>query len=71
MFLDIAECLSPDRLRTSAEVAQALLDEKAVALTPGEAFDAPGFVRVSYAAAPHRLKEGAKRLLEFVVEHAP
>ena len=71
VFLDIAECLSPDRLRTSAEFAQALLDEKSVALTPGEAFDAPGFVRISYAAAPHRLKEGAKRLLEFVVEHAP
>jgi len=71
LFLDIAECLSPDGLRTSAEFARALIDEKAVALTPGEAFDAPGFVRISYAAAPHRLKEGAKRLLEFVAEYAP
>jgi len=71
LFLDIAECLSPDGLRTSADFARALLDERGVALTPGEAFDAPGFVRVSYAAAPHRLKEGAKRLLEFVAEHAP
>jgi len=71
LFLDVAECLSPDGLRTSADFAQALLDEKGVALTPGEAFDAPGFVRVSYAAAPHRLKEGARRLLEFVAEHAP
>ena len=71
LFLDIAECLSPDGLRTSAEFARTLLDEKGVALTPGEAFDAPGFVRVSYAAAPHRLKEGAKRLLEFAAEYAP
>jgi len=71
LFLDISSCLSPDTLRTSEGFAQALLDEKAVAVTPGEAFDAPGFVRVSYAAAPHRLKEGARRLLEFVAEHAP
>lgn len=68
LFVDVSDCLSPDGLRTSADFAQALLDEKAVALTAGEAFDAPGFIRISYAAAPHRLKEGAKRLLEFVGE---
>ena len=70
LFLDVSDCLSPDGLRTSAEFARTLLDEKYVALTAGEAFDAPGFVRISYAAAPHHLKEGAKRLLEFLAEHA-
>jgi aspartate aminotransferase len=68
LFVDISECLSPDGIRTSAEFATALLDRKQVALTAGEAFDAPGFLRVSYAAAPNRLKEGARRLLEFVQE---
>ena len=68
LFLDISECLSPDGIRTSAEFAQALLERQHVALTAGEAFDAPGFVRISYATSPHRLKEGARRILEFVDE---
>ncbi len=66
LFVDVSDCLSPDGIRTTAEFAQRLLDEQQVALTAGEAFDAPGFVRISYAAAPHRLKEGVRRLLDFV-----
>ena len=42
LFPDVSDFLSPDGVRTSAELAQALLDEARVALTPGEAFDAPG-----------------------------
>jgi len=68
LFVDISECLSLDGCRTSAEFVERLLEQKQVALTAGEAFDAPGFVRISYAAAPHRLKEGARRLLDFVAE---
>jgi aspartate aminotransferase len=68
-FVDIADCLSPDGFRTSAEFAQRLLEEKSVVVTAGEAFDAPGFVRISYAAAPSRLEEGVRRLLEFVADH--
>lgn len=68
LFLDVSDFLSVDGLRTSAEFARDLLARKQVALTAGEAFDAPGFIRISYAAAPHRLKQGAKRLLEFVRE---
>ena len=66
LFVDVSDCLSPDGVRTTTDFAQRLLDEQQVALTPGEAFDAPGFVRISYAAAPHRLKEGVRRLLDFV-----
>ena len=44
MFVDIGDTLSVDGLRTSGDFAQALLDEARVAVTPGEAFDAPGFV---------------------------
>jgi len=66
LFVDVGECLSPGGLRTSAAFAQVLLDEARVAVTPGEAFDAPGYVRLSFAAAPHRLKEGATRLIAFV-----
>lgn len=68
LFLDVSEFLSPDGIRTSADFTRELLARKHVALTAGEAFDAPGFIRISFAAAPHKLKEGARRLLEFVHE---
>ena len=33
--------------------------------------DAPGFVRMSYATSMEHLREGSRRLLEFVQKHAP
>ena len=65
LFPDVSELLSPDGVRTSADFAARLLDEAHVALTPGEAFDAPGFVRISYATSLDRLEEGAERLKRF------
>jgi aspartate/methionine/tyrosine aminotransferase len=35
-----------------------------------EAFDAPGFIRISYATSMETLREGSTRLLEFVRAHA-
>jgi aspartate aminotransferase len=70
MFIDISEVLSIDGFRTSNDFAQALLDEARVAVTPGEAFDAPGFIRISYATSMETLREGSTRLLEFVRAHA-
>jgi aspartate aminotransferase len=66
LFVDVSELLSPEGIRTSAEFAQALLDEAHVALTAGEAFDAPGFLRISYATSMDRLQEGSRRILDFV-----
>ena len=66
LFVNISDLLSPDGIRTSAEFATRLLEEKRVALTPGEAFDAPGFLRISYATSMERLREGATRILDFV-----
>jgi aspartate aminotransferase len=66
LFPDASEFLSPDGLRTSAELAQALLDEAHVAVTPGEAFDAPGFFRLSYATSMEELRRGSERILTFV-----
>lgn len=65
LFPDVSELLSPDGPRTSIDFARALLREAHVAVTPGEAFDTPGFLRLSYAAAPARLEEGIARMLEF------
>ena len=66
LFPDISDALSPQGLATSADFAQALLEEARVAVTPGEAFDAPGFVRISYATSMENLREGSRRLVEFV-----
>jgi aspartate aminotransferase len=80
MFVDVRDVLAPVEpgetragagLATSTDFAQALLDESRVAVTPGEAFGAPGFVRVSYAASMEKLREGSRRLVAFVARHAP
>jgi aspartate aminotransferase len=71
MFVDVSDVLSADRFRTSLDFADALLEESRVAVTPGEAFDAPGFIRISYATSIDQLREGSRRLLEFVARHAP
>jgi aspartate aminotransferase len=70
MFPDVSEFLSPDGIRTSAELATALLSEARVALTPGEAFDAPGFVRISYATSMKELERGSQRILEFLASRS-
>jgi aspartate aminotransferase len=66
MFPDVSEFLSPDGIRTSADLATILLDRVHVAVTPGEAFDAPGFLRISYATSLQELKRGTDRILEFL-----
>jgi len=71
MFIDISDVLAVDGFRTSIDFADALLQESRVAVTPGEAFDAPGFIRISYATSMENLKEGSRRLLAFVQKHAP
>ena len=48
----------------------ALLDDAHVALTPGEAFDAPGFLRISYATSMKELERGSQRILEFLADAA-
>ena len=69
LFPEIGGLLEATGIRTSGEFAQRLLDEVRVALTAGEAFDAPGYVRISYATSTERLEEGAARLRKFVESH--
>ena len=65
LFPDISGLLSPDGLKTSTDFAQALLEKEHVVVTPGEGFDAPGYVRISYATSMEALREGATRILRF------
>ena len=65
LFPSIQAFLFPNGCRTSLEFADRLLDNEHVVLTAGEAFDAPGYLRISYAASLDRLREGATRLIRF------
>jgi len=65
LFPDISGLLSPDGIRTSADFAQAIIEKEHVVVTPGEAFDAPGYLRISYATSMEQLREGADRILRF------
>jgi aspartate aminotransferase len=66
LFPYIADLLSPGGIKSSGEFAEALLKDVAVAVTPGEGFDAPGYFRLSYATSIERLKEGCDRIKSFV-----
>jgi aspartate aminotransferase len=68
---DVSGLLSPQGIRTSAEFAQALLEREHVVVVPGEAFAAPGYIRISYATSRDRLREGATRMLRFVESLQP
>src|SRR5208337_4988123 len=48
--------------RDDMEIATKWLEQGHVAATPGSAFDAPGWIRLSYAASMDRLKEAMERI---------
>jgi aspartate aminotransferase len=71
LFPDISGLLSPDGVRTSADFAQGLIEKEHVVVTPGEGFDAPGYMRISYATSMEQLREGANRILRFAESIQP
>jgi aspartate aminotransferase len=71
LFPDISGLLSPEGMKTSADFAQGLLEKEYVVVTPGEGFDAPGYLRISYATSMEQLREGATRILRFAESFQP
>jgi aspartate aminotransferase len=69
VFPDVSRWLSKETPDTTA-LCSRLLEEKGVAVVPGEGFHAPGFFRLSFAAAFEDLQEGARRLAEFAAERS-
>jgi aspartate aminotransferase len=51
--------------KDTSELAKLLLDRARVALVPGDAFGAPGYLRLSYATSLERIEEGLRRLDRF------
>ncbi len=66
LFPFAVDALEPAGVATTAAFAEALLEDAHVAVTAGEAFDAPGYFRISYATSLDRLREGVTRIHEFV-----
>ena len=67
LFLDVGDT-APDTADAGVEFASRLLDEHGVAVVPGAAFRAPGWVRLSYAAALEDVVEGVRRLAGLFVQ---
>jgi aspartate aminotransferase len=55
----------PALAQSCTEISKQLLDQAQVAVVPGEAFGAPGYLRLSYATSIERIDEGLRRLEKF------
>ncbi|MDA8323161.1 MAG: aminotransferase class I/II-fold pyridoxal phosphate-dependent enzyme, partial [Actinomycetota bacterium] len=54
--------LGGQRIESSAQLAEIVLEQAEVAVVPGEAFGTPGYFRLSAALADADLEEGLTRL---------
>jgi aspartate aminotransferase len=63
---DVHEALKRKGLKDDILFCEALLEETGVALVPGSAFGAPGYVRISYAASLDTMREAIDRIRRFV-----
>ena len=63
VWVDVRKFLG-SKIKSSLDLAKYLLEEKYLAVVPGEAFGSPGFLRFSYAASIENINEGVKRLEE-------
>ncbi|MFZ2491907.1 MAG: pyridoxal phosphate-dependent aminotransferase [Thermoanaerobaculia bacterium] len=62
VFPDVAAFFGKGGVTDSQSFAAFLLEEARVAVVPGSAFGADGFVRISYATSMERLREGVERM---------
>ena len=62
VFPAVKGLLERTGIATSAELAEHILEKAEVAVVPGEAFGAPGYLRLSYALGDDDLVEGITRL---------
>lgn len=70
VFVDIKECFGKSYegkvIEDDIAFCNMLLDAESVAVVPGSAFLAPGYLRVSYASSPEIITEGMARLKRFL-----
>jgi aspartate aminotransferase len=63
-FPNVTDCLN-DKVRTSGDFAQRLLEEEQTVVTDGAGFGCEGYLRISYATSMDQLREGVKRIKRF------
>lgn len=63
-FPNVTDCLN-DKVLTSGDFAQRLLEEEQTVVTDGAGFGCEGYLRISYATSMDQLKEGVKRIKRF------
>jgi aspartate aminotransferase len=64
VFPNVSAHLNPE-MPSDTAVAKQLLEREHVAVVPGEAFGAPGYLRISYATSMERIDEGLRRIERF------
>ena len=65
VFPNVEAYLSNASPQESTALARQLLEREHLVVVPGEAFGAPGFLRISYAVSMDRIEEGLRRLARF------
>lgn len=65
VFPNVSAFLGKAGIASAAELARRLLHEAHVVTVPGEAFGAPGHIRLSYAVSQNTLQKGLARMKEF------
>ena len=63
-FVDCREWLKKSQIQSTMELSTAMLEKFHVAVVPGEAFEAPGFLRFSFATDRETIQKGFERFHE-------
>jgi aspartate aminotransferase len=67
-FPNVSTALRADGIRDTLEFTERLLGREHVAVVPGDAFGAPGHIRISYATSLHELERGLDRIHKFIAD---
>lgn len=62
LFPDVREAMKQGGYKNDIELAEAILEKAHVAVVPGTAFSAPGFIRLSFADNVENLKSAVDRI---------
>ncbi len=65
-FPDVTEAMKLKGIKDCTAFSSALLEEAEVALVPGSAFGAPGYLRFSFATSMEILEEAVRRINKFM-----
>jgi aspartate aminotransferase len=68
-FPDVRGCFG-ERVKTSADFADKLLQEAQTVVTDGAGFGTEGFIRISYATSMERIEEGVARIRRVAEKYA-